>query len=70
MILLILLLVVPRRAKMKKREMAILAEAGKKLEDAPIKQKNITGETNFIDENYILFYCHPTGYALPDKTFG
>lgn len=65
-ICIILLIVIPRRKKMKAKQMAILAEAGKKLEDAPIKSKNITGETNFIDENYMLFYCHPTGYVKYD----
>ena len=45
-ICIILLIVIPRRKKMKAKQMAILAEAGKKLEDAPIKSKNITGETN------------------------
>ena len=66
-IAIIILLVVPRRAHMKKKNLAILEQASEKLEEIPIKQpKNITGVKSFIDSNYVLFYCTATGFKLYD----
>lgn len=66
-VILICLLIIPRRKKMKEKNLAILAEAGEKLEEVPIKmQKNITGVKSFIDSNYVLFYCTTTGFKKYD----
>lgn len=66
-ILFIIIVVVPRRSRMKKKNLAILEQAGEKLEEVPIKQmKNITGVNSFIDSNYVLFFCTATGFKLYD----